>query len=216
MSFKRAVTFQKDASGDTDHGERLSGQKYWKLPKLGRIYCWGSQKKTWNSTFHFLTSRHSISDITFEPFDIFQQIDCPRTCLCETQLSWKFERNRGKFFFWVDGQKMKRGTGTRFIFSRSTKIFFLQFRSNVQESCVSPRQVRGQSICWKISNGSKVRYEILWLEAKKWNVEFYVLFFGIPNSKSSLTFEVFNIFDRSNALRDQYRQAHLSAKLQRV
>ena len=28
MSFKRAVTFQKDASGDTDHGERLSGQKY--------------------------------------------------------------------------------------------------------------------------------------------------------------------------------------------
>ena len=40
--------------------------------------------------------------------------------------------------------------------------------------------------------------------------------FWDPNSKSSLTFEVFNIFDRSDALRDQYLQAHLSAKLQRV
>ena len=28
MFFKLAVTFQKDAPGDTDHGERLSGQKY--------------------------------------------------------------------------------------------------------------------------------------------------------------------------------------------
>ena len=28
MSFKLAVTLQKDAPGDTDHGERLSGQKY--------------------------------------------------------------------------------------------------------------------------------------------------------------------------------------------
>ena len=28
MFFKLAVTLQKDAPGDTDHGERLSGQKY--------------------------------------------------------------------------------------------------------------------------------------------------------------------------------------------
>ena len=28
MSVKLAVTLQKDAPGDTDHGERLSGQKY--------------------------------------------------------------------------------------------------------------------------------------------------------------------------------------------
>ena len=122
MFFKLAVTLQKDAPGDTDHGERLSGQKYWKLQKLGRIYCWGSQK-TWNSTFHFLASSHSISDLTFEPFDIFQQIDCPRTCLCGTQLSWKFERNRRKKIF-VDREKMKRVPVPRFIFWPSTQKKF--------------------------------------------------------------------------------------------
>ena len=44
----------------------------------------------------------------------------------------------------------------------------------------------------------------------------HVSFFEIPASKSALTFEPFNIFDRTKALRDQYHQAHLSAKLQRV
>ena len=42
----------------------------------------------------------------------------------------------------------------------------------------------------------------------------HVSFFEIPASKSALTFEPFNIFDRTKALRDQYHQAHLSGKFQ--
>ena len=122
----------------------------------------------------------------------------------------------GKIFFGSMAKKWNVEREHVSFFPGRRKFFFLRFRSNFQESCVSHRQVQGQSICWKISNGSKVRSEILWLEVKKWNVEFHVLFFGIPNSKSSLTFEVFNIFDRSDTLRDQYHQTHLSGKLQRV
>ena len=90
MSVKRAVTFQKDASGDTDHGERSKILKTSKVREdlLLRI----PKNKTWKNTFHFLASSYSISNLTFEPFDIFQQIDCPRTFLWETQLFWKFER----------------------------------------------------------------------------------------------------------------------------
>ena len=42
----------------------------------------------------------------------------------------------------------------------------------------------------------------------------HVSFFEIPASKSTLTFEPFNIFDRTKALRDQHHQAHLSGKFQ--
>ena len=49
MSSNLSVTLQKDAPSDTDHVEPLSGQKYWKLRKLG-----GGDPKKQNVSKHVL------------------------------------------------------------------------------------------------------------------------------------------------------------------
>ena len=45
---------------------------------------------------------------------------------------------------------------------------------------------------------------------------FHVSFFEIPASKSAITSEPLNIFDRIKAPRDQYHQTHLSGKFQSI
>ena len=133
MSSNLSVTLRKDAPSDTDHVEPLSGQKYWKLRKLG-----GGDPKKQNVSKHVLFfglepqfCGPNFRNLWYSPAN---NLSLDLSMLHETFL--KIWAKSEKKIFWSMAKKWNVFLEHVLFFPDPQKNFFLRSRSNFQESFV--------------------------------------------------------------------------------